>query len=122
MVEKPSNLQCCCFGQNFANWRLKKKKTQCDLYKGFFFENFQKIRHISSKKKKKKKEFAWFRQWVRVARLDLGRIQKKTLLSAYDSRHLMRIKAGDPRQRTYLRNLEKKTLLKKHFVFKKKFF
>jgi hypothetical protein len=34
----------------------------------------------------------------------------------------MRIKAGDPRQRTYLRNLEKKTLLKKHFVFKKKFF
>jgi len=25
----------------------KKKKAQCDLYKGFFWENFQKYRHIS---------------------------------------------------------------------------
>jgi hypothetical protein len=37
---------------------------------------------IFLRKKKRGEEFARFRQWVRVARLDLGRIVEKTLLSA----------------------------------------
>jgi hypothetical protein len=36
---------------------------------------------------------------------------EKTLLSAEDNRHLMRIKAGDPCKCTYLRNLKKKKTL-----------
>jgi hypothetical protein len=36
---------------------------------------------------------------------------EKTLLFAYGSGHLMRIKAGDPRQCTYLMNLQKKPLV-----------
>jgi hypothetical protein len=62
-------------------------------------------------------KIAKFRQWVRVTRLDLGRIQNKTLLSAYDSHHLMRIKAGDPRQCTYLRNLKRTNYASCYYFF-----
>ncbi len=68
-----------------------KKKSPVQPPQRMFFVKFFKTFAIFLRKTIK---IARFRHWVRVTRLDLGRIQNKTLLSAQDSHHLMRIKAG----------------------------
>jgi hypothetical protein len=55
-----------------------KTKTRATSSKDFFGK-LSKNSPYFLEKKKKRKYFARFRQLVRVARLDLGRIQKKKL-------------------------------------------
>jgi hypothetical protein len=59
-----------CLGRNFANWRQKKRPSATST-KDVFQKTFKKLMFL-----KKEKEFARFRQWVRVAHLDWGRIHK----------------------------------------------
>ncbi len=66
------------FGRNFANW-LTKIKSPVRSLQMIFLEKFQKYRlsKISPYFLEKNIKFARFRQWVRVARQDFCRIQKK---------------------------------------------
>jgi hypothetical protein len=91
------------FGAKVRQLTDQIKKAQCDLYKWLFF-NLKTSSYFLEK-------IYIIRQIYTVSSCSSPRFMQaseKTLLSTWGSRHLLRIKAGDPRQCTYLRNWKKK--------------